>query len=89
MLETQHTAQGAATFRRTLDMRDDHPAKMILTGLCAIEVSTPHGQNLLRRLLSLPRQALAFNEIGLLTKRPRTLRREGAPSPASWAPLAS
>lgn len=89
VLETPHTAQGAATFKRTLDMRDDHPAKLILTDLCAIEVSTPHGQNLLRRLLSLPRQALAFNEIGLLTKRPRTAWREGALSPAPWATLAS
>lgn len=35
VLETPHTAQGAATFRRALDIRDDHPAKIVLTGLCA------------------------------------------------------
>ena len=64
MLETPHTTQGAATFRRTLDMRDDHPAKMNLTGLCAIEVSTPHGQNLLHRKPSLPCRATSFNGEG-------------------------
>ena len=64
VLETPHTAQGAATFRRTLDMRDDHPAKMNLTGLCAIEVSTPHGQNLLHRKPSLPCCTTSFNGEG-------------------------
>jgi len=64
VLETPHTAQGAATFRRTLDMRDDHPAKMNLTGLCAIEVSTPHGQNLLHRRPSLPCRATSINGEG-------------------------
>jgi hypothetical protein len=46
VFRTLHTAQGVATFRRTLDMRDDHPAKKLLTGLCAVGVLTPHSSGL-------------------------------------------
>lgn len=48
VFRTLHTAQGVATFRRTLDMRDDHPAKKLLTGLCAVGVLTPHNLGLTR-----------------------------------------
>lgn len=42
VLATLYTAQGIATFRRrTLDMRDDHPAKNFLTGLCAVRLLRP------------------------------------------------
>lgn len=34
--------QGAATFRRTLDMRDGHPADMGVDRLRGVEVTTPH-----------------------------------------------
>ena len=58
---TLHTAQGVATFRRTLDMRDDHPAKKLLTGLCAIGVLTPRSRDSPDCIIVMAKQMLGVN----------------------------